>query len=257
MTTLLDIVQDMLSSINGDQVSSYASTVESRRCAKIAEQVFLEFIANTTVEEQEDLIQLDGVGDVLNPTQLLVPDKIDKIVKLEYKDSTGRFRDVHYLEPVEFVEKLNNNVGLTNTVEMTYNSAGLVVRTDQQPHYWTTFNDRDIIMDAFEQNIEATLQGSKTRVIVSYAGPETWTTSDTFVIPLDADAISTYKAECMERAWFVIKERSNAGVTKAARRERAKLHHRTSVYDNTHLNYASYGRQCGQRRNRRPVLNRD
>lgn len=255
MTTLLDIVQDMLFSINGDQVSTYTAGNESKRCSRIAHQVFLEFIANTQVEEQEDVIQLDSVGDVLNPTQLLIPSKVDKIVKMEYQDRDGHYRDVYYLDPVEFVDHLDSFRNYENSFEIQYNNVGLIVRTDRQPRHWTTFNDQDVIMDSFEQDVEATLVGSKTRILISYTGPEVWEYRDDFVIPLDDDSLSTYKAECLEMAWAIIKERENSTLRSKGRRERAKLHHRSSVYRQDRYTYADFGRRSNNRS--RVVLNLD
>lgn len=256
MTTLLRVVQEMLISINGDQVSSYNETAEARRCATIAEQVFIEFVSNTLIEDQRDVIQLHAVGDVANPTQFLVPNTVDEILQIEYKDSEDRYRDVDYLTPQSFLDKVNNYVGLQNTQELTYKDIGLVIRTDYQPRYWTSFDNKNIIMDAYEIEIEASLQQSKIRVLVSQSGPELWDPSDNFIIPLDSDSLATYKAECLERAWAVVKERDNGVLTRSARKERAKLHHRTNIYDNTDYNYANFGR-CSVSRKGRPILNRD
>lgn len=242
--TLLEVVQDMLYSIQGDQVSDINGTVEAIRCHYLARQVFLDSVANTSMApEQNQIKQLEGVGEVDDPTKLSIPRIIDEILCLEYQESDGDYKELQFLEPHHFTAKCESYRGLDNTKTVTYGDINLVVRTDKHPKYWTTYDNQFVLFDSWQESVEASVVGTKTRCLVRLSGPELWNPSNDFVIPLSDDAMSTYLNECKDRAWSEIKQQPNPSVTRAARRERAKLHRNARVKKKVFTDlYPDYGR---------------
>ena len=63
--TLLEIVQDILSDADGDEVNSISDPVESEQCAKILRNEFKTIVDEFDIKMQETLIQLTASGALL------------------------------------------------------------------------------------------------------------------------------------------------------------------------------------------------
>ena len=72
-----------------------------------------------------------------------------------------------YLGPLEFLSLIlprGLNSSDTNITEVT-SPVKLYIYNDRAPVYWTSFDDEYIILDAYNSDLENTLQASKTEVL--------------------------------------------------------------------------------------------
>src|SRR6185312_12537300 len=85
--TLLQMTQDILSSMSSDEVNSISDTVESLQVANIIKQKYFDIINRVELPEHEQLVQLDPSLDETNPVLMFVPDGVSNIRWIKYFDS--------------------------------------------------------------------------------------------------------------------------------------------------------------------------
>ena len=74
--TVLEMVQDVLSGINGDEVNSISDTVESLQVATYLKEVYENLVAEYNLPVNRKLIMLDASGDVNKPTHMRLPNTV-------------------------------------------------------------------------------------------------------------------------------------------------------------------------------------
>lgn len=226
--TLLEIVQDVHNDLNLDLVDSIDDTTESVRVAAMARSTYFEMIARRDWPHLQILGQLQNASDVDFRTKLLIPEQVTRIEWITYNrrrdtDTRDRRKELTYLYPDEFIAKTNwlN----TDTAPVIYcttpQGAEFAVRTDKHPEYWTSFSDGEIVLDSFDQTVEATVQGNKTQALM-YITP-TWSHEDTFVPDLPVEAFPGYLAEIKSTAAMRINEQPDQKAEQQSVRQQRRL----------------------------------
>lgn len=226
--TLLEIVQDIHNDLNLDLVNSIGATTESERVAMMAKSVYFEFMA------RRDWPHLRSIGELLNAssltekTTLLLPENMNRLEWLTYNqirepDLRDRRHSLHYRYPDEFIHHQNNLISDRDNIEEMISRGGarFLIRNDRQPHYWTSFDDGVIVLDAYDSAIESTVQGNKTQALM-FKTPE-WVMSDEFVPDIPVDAFPGYLAELKSTAALRINETTDSKAEQQAVRQQRRL----------------------------------
>lgn len=203
--TLLRVVQDYLTYVDGFPVDSIFDSEESQQAALIAEHVF-----DTIVDKNQDLPfqtvvrSLDASGDNTRPSVLLIPSEIRRIHTSEIwyntADTGVEWKQVKYLPPEDFMKLADMQfyASESNKQTMLVNGTQFVIRNDKSPDYCTSFDQQELIFDSFDSAVDTTLQESKTKVIATQA--PVFLIEDDFEIPLTERMHSGYTdlviAEC-------------------------------------------------------------
>lgn len=85
--TLLEMTQNILASLDSDQVNSISDTVESDQVARIIQNKYYDILSRDNIPEQQMLMQLTASGDSTKPTLMYVPDGVTTIEWLKYFDA--------------------------------------------------------------------------------------------------------------------------------------------------------------------------
>lgn len=243
--TLLEIVQSTLSSMDSDSVDSINETEEPEQIALVAQEVFYETIERDEWNNKDELISLDPVSNSNNPTAFLIPDNIGSIWFLKYdvaglEDSYKQYKTLEYREPTEFLEfSLARRTDEDNVQVVEPDSnwlAELFIKNDQSPTYWTSFDDKQVLFDSFDQSVESWVQGSK--LICMAQTIPTFELNDSYVIDLPSHMMPMYLAEVKSNCYFYFKQQINKKDEQKVLRNRSKLRraqNRTGVdfYDKT------------------------
>lgn len=238
--TLLQMTQDILSSLSSDEVNSISDTVESMQVATIIKQKYFDIINRVPMPDHELLIQLDPSLDPTIPVLMYVPAAIGEIKWIKYYDndtsgtntangfihdlnldiqSTSNtadiippgYLDVQILPNLAFINRVCNfNPQETNvtTYSFTEDKIGqsytLNYFNDRSPCYCTIIGNKYILFDSYDQEVDTTLQSSKTmafgRVIPS------WRMEDNFVPDLAEDQFQLLFNEAKLLAFFELKQ---------------------------------------------------
>jgi len=221
--TLLELTQKVLRSVGGDEVNSISDTVESSDVVDIIEDTYMDMYTRIDAPERFDMVQLQASGDTAKPVTMSVPSNIDTVLWVKYNtktptDTDDVWDDVKWLEPKDFLDLvLSYQESATNIISYTApNGTKLYCYNDVGPKYYTSFDDRNIVFDAYDASVDSTLQASKTQCYGTKI--PTFTRSDSFVPDLDANLFPLLLNEAKATAWAELKQSTNARVEKSAKK---------------------------------------
>lgn len=248
--TLLEMVQSIMSDMDSDYVNDIGQSVESEQIVNIIKDSYY-YLINNVIEfpEHKEILTLTALADTSHPTWLLIPDAVRVIDYIRYNKETAtatdlRYEDIEYLDPDHFHRLVNNRVESDSNVTAysDFNAGQLLIQTDKHPDYWTTFDDKYVVMDSYLSSLDSTLVAAK---LFCYGSKEpTWTVSNTFVPDLDANVfpllLNTAKAQAFEE----LKQVKNETAERRSRNQLYRLHgkkHR--IPSRNFQRFPNYGRK--------------
>lgn len=226
--TLLRVVQDYLTYVDGFQVDSIFDSEESMQAAQIAEHVF-----NTIVDKNRDQMHctvvrsLDPSADGDLPCVLRVPSEIRRIHNSEiwynvHEDGGVQWHRIQFIDPVEFLALSNGTSNDPDNTEVQHiNGVPFIVVNNKQPDYCTTFDDQVLVFDSYDKNIDSTLQESKTKVISTEA--PLFLLEDTFAIPLPERMLSGYTDAVINECAVALRSVGNPNVARRTNQFLSKM----------------------------------
>lgn len=83
-STLLEMVQDILSAMDSDEVNSIDDTIESQQVARIIKNCYNDLISNIEFPDDYSLVQLDPSLDGTKPAVMYIPKTVENIEWVRY-----------------------------------------------------------------------------------------------------------------------------------------------------------------------------
>lgn len=230
--TLLDMVQSILNAMDSDPVNSIGDTVESSQVAVYVREAFMDLMTQRDWPHLRQMTTLENVSNVTTPARLKFPDNINKCFWIKYNK-----KDVEYLDPKQFHDILSNRVEQAGVV----NSNGIVL--NQDPVYWTTYDDKYVEFDGYDSTVDTTLVGSKSNVFV--VKTPSWTHTDSFIPDIPDKWFPTLLAEAKAQSFINIKQQANSREERKAQRGRVVLRNETWRANDGEEKYnkTNYGRK--------------
>lgn len=224
--TLLEVVQNVLSAMDSDEVQSFTDTVESEQVAMEAKRIFYEFSNRIGLESQENLIQLEGLSDPQHPNYLKLPEGTSEILEVKYdnrkdvNDPHFNYEPIRYLDRKSFLDMTTRFMKDTDDTKydtiIDFTGVKLCICKTRNPCYVTSFDDKHLVFDSYNSNIDTTLHQQKA---MCYGRIEPiFKMEDNFVIPLDSRATMAYLAEVVSSCFVNIKQQGNSKEEQRARR---------------------------------------
>jgi len=245
-STLLDIVQEILSSMDSDTVNSYSDTIESEQVAFIVRRSYFDLINQLKIPEHRDVLLLTAMSDTDRPTHMKLPSGVSQIISVRYNtidsgETRLEYTEIKYLQPEDFTNLVLTRDSTDSTIQTVDITGGkLLIRNDRQPEYYTSYDDEYMIFDSFDGAIDDTLQQSKFMV---YGTKEpVWTFSDTFIPDLDSSLFPLLLNEAKSLAFVELKQTANPKAEQAATRQRSTWQNDKSNIDNVYRG-PDYGRK--------------
>lgn len=250
--TLLQMVQRILESMDSDEVNSLADTTESLAVANIIKECYGELIAEYQPHESDNLFHLDASTDSTKPTMMLLPSYVTNIKTLKYNVGEtlddSNLRELRYMPVMDFLNYMNGldvNESWVHSMLVTLDGHDFRVkyRSDQSPHYYTSSNDKIILMDSYDSSYESTLTSSRT---YGYGAIEkTFSLEDSFIPDLDPRHFPLLLNMAKAQAFVELKQTENAKTEKKERRHRLLAYKTKDSTDNrTALQrHQGYGRR--------------
>tara|TARA_R110002020_G_scaffold245614_1_gene459334 strand:- start:3326 stop:4069 length:744 start_codon:yes stop_codon:yes gene_type:complete len=202
---LLDMVQEIQSDLDLDEIESIDDTMESEQIVVILKATYYSMMSNRNWPHLRRSIQIEPYSDVTKPTHMKIQDEIKELCFLNYNkanasDTRKKYEGIKYLQPDEFIHKTNQNDDSQPTVTTVQDPGGveLFVRNDRAPTYYTSFDDSTLVFDSYDSGVDSSLQQSKVQA-QAYVIPA-WTSSDTFIPDLPDDAFTALVEEAKSRS---------------------------------------------------------
>lgn len=216
--TLLAIVQDILSSMNGDEVNSISDTVESLQVARAVVACYYELYAGRDTPSSRSLIKLDASIDLDKPTYLKLPDNVKRIDWVKYKGEP-----VKYVQPEEFLYEAHAIAGNPNTIlfPTTFTSTHHFITNNQDPTTWTTFDNEYLVFNSYNAANEATLQRANT-LCWGQLDPLYVFNDNAYAPYIDGDEYPGLLAEARSYCFINLKQVSNSKAEQQAKRQQVR-----------------------------------
>lgn len=255
--TLLKMTQQILRSLKGEEVSSLAETEEASLVADIIEECYYNIVSESDLLEEKTLFELNASGDITKPTLMNLPDDVIGLEWLKYNiiadgETAPNYQTIQYLDLYTFLEltdqlkTTNSYVGTYTVTTGTADSIDFFYRNDKAPQYYTSFDDRQLVFDSYDADVDSTLQKNKTRC---YGLKEsTWTKTDSFVPHLDSQQFNLLYQEAKATAWAELRQTKHDRAERKARRSWVLLNQKKDRVNYNHkdwyyINYPNYGRK--------------
>ena len=244
--TLLEIVQIILNDLDSDSVNSISDTAESEQVASIVRSSYEKLIANRNWPHLRKLFQLEHVGDLTKPNYLRAPEGLKELTffKYECQKQDGKLlqQEVIYMYPDEFLRYISSRNQDNSNVSTVVDFGGskLLIINDQAPKYWTSFDDKYLVTDSYDKNVDDALQKSKTQC-VGYVYP-TWVHEDTFTPDLPVEAFPALINEALSVASLRLKQLPDQKAEQDAQRQQRWLARKAWRLEGG-IRYENYGRK--------------
>lgn len=249
--SLLEIVQDILSALNDDEINSIHDTTRAHDVAKLVRDAYLELTAFEHIPELKKLTQLKAASNNNYPAVLSVPEDVNFVYKIRYNtngiaEEEDCYTDVCYLSPMCFMDRLSCNKETENHVKMLVNSADepesphIWVRNNKHPSYWTSFDDVNILFDSWNSEVEDTLQNKNSLALVSHT--PAFKFQDSFKIPVDLKTLVFLTARAKNLAFDIYKGYVPQELVRSERKAKATLNHVKGNFEK-YPDWSAFGRR--------------
>lgn len=244
--TLLEVVQEILSDMNSDNVNSINDTIEAQQVVQIAKRTYFNMVNERILPHTASFFNLTALVNPAKPTHVRIEDDVIRVESIKYdcrKNETDPVdpRQITYLTPEEFVDMvMARNPGASN-MDTVLDTIPLFIINDAAPSYWTSFDDKNIVFDSYNSEIESTIQSSK---CYAYGEKEpTWISEDGFVPNIPAKMFPYFVSETKSMCFMTIKEAPHQKVEQHAIRQRAWLSGEKFRAGGKRIKYPNYGRK--------------
>lgn len=247
--TLLEIVQDILNDMDGDEVDTITETIESAQVAQIVKTSYFELMASRNWPHLKTAFRLTDLSDNSTPTIFMLTELFKELEWFRYNcrsstDTRDKWRDIIYKDPKDFVSIVNSRDSSASNViimsEIT-GSIDLYIQNDKAPQYWTSFDDEYIICDSYDSAVDALcLSGLKT----SCYGVKSpvWSHADGAVPDLPEEAFPVLIEEAKSTAFYALRQVANEKAEQKATRQSRWLA-RKAWRTKGGVRYPNYGRK--------------
>tara|TARA_R110000796_G_scaffold214066_1_gene330076 strand:+ start:260 stop:982 length:723 start_codon:yes stop_codon:yes gene_type:complete len=236
-TTLLQLVQSILSDMDSEPVNSIGDSIEAEQIASVIEDTYFNFVSSREIPEHRKLIKITSLSDNTKPTHFKYVGRQLYWIRYNIDENSGtNYKEIKYMDPGSFATRNLDTSNVTTVYDVSA-STNLLILNDTMPTIYTSFDDEHIVMDAFKSSIESTLQSTKTQAY-GIVTPD-FTISDTFEPDIDEDLLPYLLAESKSACFSLFKSGSDPKVEQSARRLKAFV--TTGLYrtkqENTKNNY--------------------
>lgn len=208
--TLLEMVQDIMTAMESDNVNDITDTVESAAIAQTIKTTYFDLIASRDWPFLRSYSQLTALGDTSNPTKMRFPTTVNKVYWIKYNK-----KDVSWMDPKEFVDLRDSRTEETGVVDAN----GYILTRD--PTYWTSFDDDYIYFDSILNSDDTTLQASKSQAYVLTI--PSWTHSNSFIPTLPEKMFPTLLSDAKDTCFLNFKQTQNVKESRKAQRGRIRM----------------------------------
>lgn len=239
--TLKEMVDLILNSMDSDSVNSISDTVESLDVANTIKSCYYDLATDLNLPEHNKFYELNASGDNALPCLMTLPNNALTLHSLKYdKRADGDLlADYQYLDRLELEDFMIRQSALrdytTDVDEMSFTSNGetfqVMIWTDRHPTYYTTFDDHTLLFDAYDSDIDTTLQKSKTMALGGIY--PAFTLDDDFVPELDPTQFSLLINHAKVRCFNEKKQMVNSEALKETRRQRIIVQKRMRSIETT------------------------
>lgn len=237
------MVQDILSSLDYDDVSSINDTDEAQQVATVIENSFEYIVDQYKLKNENALFELSGT--VTDNVRCQLPSNVSRLDVLRYdkKESLTdpvKYGIIDYVDPKEFLRRSAMRDSTDSTIDtVSHDGGSLFIRNDVHPTYYTSFDNQEIIFDAYNSTMDASgITLAKTQCYGEVR--PSFTKTDSFTFPdLSDHLISLMFTEAKSMAWQELKQTTTQATERRRRKQEVRVQ---KVHDRINNRPNHYGR---------------
>lgn len=244
--TLLDMVQSILSDMDGDEVNSIADTAESEQVASIVRSTYNALVSHTVWPHTRRAVALVPRSDSEYPTHMVTREALKELISVRYNkakvgEDRKNYKEVTYCDPDDFLRKTNYRDNSQSNIDIIIDDSGieLFIQNDKAPDFYTSFDDVGVVFDSYDSEVDSTLQQSKLQA-QGYIIPS-FSLIDDFIPDLPADAFSLLLEESTSRAQFKLRQFQDMKSEQEAQKQSRYLSQKSWTVGGG-IRYPNYGR---------------
>jgi hypothetical protein len=246
--TFLDLVQLVLSALDSDKVNTWSATSESEQVGLTIRDTFNYMVSDREIPELKALRTLVPYSELIRPTHFFYPEDCDNIEWIKYNKVTTvnglplNMVEVQYCLPQVFLDhsyQLNSNNTYVQTITEPDTNIKYLIRNDKNPDYWTSFDDKTIVMDSYLNTVDDTLQESKSLIYGRFL--PRFRLEDTYIPPIDDNQFQILINKVKTTCFYELKKEFHQLAADDAKKARVRNFDKRSKYP-THT-WNDYGRK--------------
>ena len=246
-STLLEIVQDILSDMSSDVINSIDDTDEGSQVAQIVKTTYQAMLSNRNWPHTKRIIHLSSSADNLLPTHMSIDESIKEMISIYYdkqraSETRVRYEEIKWMDPDDFLRYTNkrNNDSTDTDIITDPSGVSLLIQNNKHPNYYTSFDDTQIVFDSYDSTVDNTLQSSKTQAR-AYVIP-VFLMEDDHIPDLPDEAFAALIEEAKSKAMFKIKQMQDVKAEQEAVRQNKWLSRKAWTVAGG-IKYPDYGRR--------------
>ena len=248
--TLLEGVQEVLSAMDSDEVTSINDTAESLQVAMIFRSVYFDIINDLDLPEYKETFNLEELDDDPEEVFKRLQDNMVKLHCIKYdkrmvNDLAADYQEICYLPFKEFVERQNTLRTLENNVddiELKDNVGEVLYRSDMHPQYYTMV-DGLLLFDSYDESVNPNGVDVAKTLCYGSVNP-TFELSDEFIPALDAQQFRYWLHRAKTRAFLELKQMPHPEAAGEARRQKIMTQKRKNrITESNRPPIPNYGRK--------------
>lgn len=247
--TLLEMVQNILSDMEEDVVTSYTDTVSSQAVAEIIKNTYDNIISGRDWPHLYKMFKLTSTG-TNTPTRMILPETIMSLEYVKYNkkrpgESRDRFTEIPFFEPQEFMRILDDRDGSDDAIAIVNDPDSQVplnVYTDRHPTMYTSFSEAALTFDGYYGDVEngARLFTDNTQCY-GRLYPNI-VMANSLYFPLPIEAYQMLLEEAKSTAFLTLKQMPNQKAEQHSVTQRRRMSQQAWTIRNG-IKYPDYGRK--------------
>lgn len=226
--TLIEMVQDILSDLESDEVNSINDSTEALQVAQIVKTTYYAIVDGRDYPWFKELFQLETSGTTARPTHMKLPETIIDLEWIKYNcrkaaDTKDKFTKVEYRDPEEFLNILDQRSSDASNITVVTDTTGIKLNiiNDYHPRYYTSFDDEYVVFDAYDSDVDSTLQNAKSQCHGKRSVP--FLLEDSFVPDMPVQMFSYLLNDAKSAAFLTLKQMPNQKIEQRAITQKRRM----------------------------------
>lgn len=247
--TLLEMVQDIMSDMDSDEVNSINDSQEATQVAQIIKSTYYNIIDGRDMPFLYELFQLQPSGTTTRPTHMSLPEDIIDLKFIKYNckkttDTKDKYKEIIYKTPEDFIYIVDQRNSSASNVIVVSDPTGITLNIykDRGPTYFTSFDDETLVFDSYDSAVDSTLSSSKTKAQGKRS--VTFSITDSFTPDLPVQMFTYLLAEAKSNCFLTLKQMPNPKAEQASISQKRRMSQEAWRIKNG-ITFGNYGRKPG------------
>lgn len=243
---LVEMVMDVNNDLDFDEINSIDDSPLAQQVAQIIKSTYISMMNLRNWPHLRKLIKLNSSVHLDRPTHLEVMSDVKELCFVNYNvakrgDERLQYQQLRYIEPEAFLRKQNALNTTADNVQVVTDISGITfpVRNDVRPNFFTSFDDKWLVLDAYDKATEDTVQAHKVQGM-AYILP-TFEIRDGFVPDMPAEMFPALVEEAKSKASIKLRQQADQKSEQESQRQQAWLSRKARRVEGG-IRYPDYGR---------------